>query len=153
MLIRVRERWKDRTQTTLPVSRHRKGAHGKKPHMSLNVWSFIQFPPMVLEIYTLWCFNSLPTSVVCWYLLQTIRTQIKSEKMLRLIWIQTIWHSDGIPEIIFFFKLILKKSADDICINLPYINWHMFLLLSHSYMVLYTVIKNKNVLVNIITIE
>ena len=28
--------------------------------------------------------------------------------MLDLIWIQTIWHSDGIPEIIF-----AKKSADD----------------------------------------
>ena len=42
-------------------------------------------------------------------------------------------------------KMILKKSADDIGVNLPYINWHMFLLLSHSYMVLYTVIKNKNV--------
>ena len=36
--------------------------------------------------------------------------------MLGLIWIQTVWHSDGIPERFFFFfwkKFILKKSTDD----------------------------------------
>ena len=34
--------------------------------------------------------------------------------MADLIWIQTVWHSDGIPERVFFFKkLILKKIADD----------------------------------------
>ena len=33
--------------------------------------------------------------------------------MSGLIWIQTVWHGDGIPEIIFLNSLFLKKSADD----------------------------------------
>ena len=32
--------------------------------------------------------------------------------MSGLIWIQTGWHSDGIPERLFQKKMILKKSAD-----------------------------------------
>ena len=31
--------------------------------------------------------------------------------MLVLIWIQTVWHSEGIPEIIFQKKLILNKIS------------------------------------------
>ena len=33
--------------------------------------------------------------------------------MLDLTWIKTIWHSDGIPEIIFRKSWCWKKSADD----------------------------------------
>ena len=33
--------------------------------------------------------------------------------MSDLFWIQTVWHSDGIPERSFNKNLILKKSADD----------------------------------------
>ena len=42
-----------------------------------------------------------PTSVVCWWSLQTDWTQIRPNKMSGLIWIRTVWHSDGIPEGIF----------------------------------------------------
>ena len=31
--------------------------------------------------------------------------------MLGLIWIQTAWHTDGIPQRFFLKKLIFKKSA------------------------------------------
>ena len=34
--------------------------------------------------------------------------------MLVLDWIQTVWHSDSVPERIFLKKLILKKLADHI---------------------------------------
>ena len=57
-------------------------------------------------------FNSLPTNTVFWCLMQTVLTH----KTWGLIWIQTVWHSDGIPERIFGKKLNLKKkkkSADD----------------------------------------
>ena len=33
--------------------------------------------------------------------------------MSGLLWIQTVWLSDGIPEWYFLKKLILKKSADN----------------------------------------
>ena len=55
--------------------------------------------------------NSLPVSVICWSILQTIRTKFRPNKMLALIWIQTVWHSDGIPRRIFLKKLILKKIS------------------------------------------
>ena len=35
------------------------------------------------------------------------------DQTLGLIWIQNVWHFDGIPEIIFRKKLVLKKSADN----------------------------------------
>ena len=57
--------------------------------------------------------NFLPPSVVCWWLLQTVWTQIRPDKMSDLILAQSVWHSDGITERIFSKKLILKKSADD----------------------------------------
>ena len=58
-------------------------------------------------------FNSLPPSVVCWYLLQTVWNQIRPDKTSGLIWIQTVWHSDGIPERIFRKCWFWNKSADD----------------------------------------
>ena len=57
--------------------------------------------------------NSLPTSVVCWLPLQTVWTQIRPDKMSGLIWMQTVWHSDGIPERIFRKMCFWKQSADD----------------------------------------
>ena len=45
--------------------------------------------------------QSLPTSVVCWNILQTVWVQIMPLKMSGLIWIQTVCHSDGNPEGIF----------------------------------------------------
>ena len=38
------------------------------------------------------------TFVVCWHPLQTVWTQIRPNKTSGLIWIQTVCHSDGIPE-------------------------------------------------------
>ena len=40
-------------------------------------------------------------SVVCSWPLQTDWTKIRPDKMSGLIWIQSVWHSDGIPERIF----------------------------------------------------
>ena len=54
--------------------------------------------------------NSLPASVICWYILQTVWTQIRPNETSGPIWIQTIWHSGDIPERNFVQKLILKKS-------------------------------------------
>ena len=45
--------------------------------------------------------NCLPPSVVCWKYLQTAWTQIRPDILSGLIWIQTLWRSDGIPERIF----------------------------------------------------
>ena len=43
--------------------------------------------------------NSSYASAVCWSYLQTVWTQIRTNKMWGLIRIQTVWHSDSIPEI------------------------------------------------------
>ena len=45
-------------------------------------------------------FYSSP-SVVCWSFLQTDLIQIRPDMLSGLIWIQSVSHSDGIPEIIF----------------------------------------------------
>ena len=37
----------------------------------------------------------------------------QARQMSGLIWIQTVWHSDGNPEIIFRKSWFWKKSADD----------------------------------------
>ena len=42
------------------------------------------------------------TFVICRLPLQTVWIQIRTNKMSVLIWIQTIWHSDSVPEIIFW---------------------------------------------------
>ena len=48
--------------------------------------------------------------------LQTVLTQIRSDKMLGLIWIQSVWHSNCIPERIFwkswFWKNQLTKKDE-----------------------------------------
>ena len=45
--------------------------------------------------------NSLPTGFLFWWPFQTAYIQIRPDKMSGLIWIQTVWHSDGISEIFF----------------------------------------------------
>ena len=58
--------------------------------------------------------NSLATSVVCWYLLLIVWTQIRHDKMSDLIWIKTVWHSCRIPEGIYrkndFEKKIRRRQ-------------------------------------------
>ena len=49
------------------------------------------------------------TFVVCQCPLQTVWTQIRTDRMPVLIWIQTVWHSDNVPERLNFEK----KSADN----------------------------------------
>ena len=44
------------------------------------------------------------TSVVSWWILQTVWIQIRPDKTSALIWIQAVWHSDGIPERFFWNK-------------------------------------------------
>ena len=65
--------------------------------------------------------NSWPTSVVCWYPLQTVWTQIRPDKMSDLIWIQTVEHSADISERIFlkvdFEKISWRQKKK--CIELP----------------------------------
>ena len=47
-------------------------------------------------------------------LYKTFLTQIRPDKALGLIWIQTVWHSDGIPEKVFLkVDFEKKKSAND----------------------------------------
>ena len=58
-------------------------------------------------------FNHISTCVVCWQPLQTVCTQIRPDITSGLIWIQTVWQSDGIPEWIFQKSWTRKKSADD----------------------------------------
>ena len=53
------------------------------------------------------------TFVVCRSPLQTVWTQIRTVKMSVLIWIQTVWHSDSVPERIFWKSQFWKNSADD----------------------------------------
>ena len=56
--------------------------------------------------------NHLPTSAVCcWYSLQTVWKQIRLDKKSGLIWIQTAWHYDCIPERIFLKKFILIETG------------------------------------------
>ena len=45
--------------------------------------------------------------------LQTVWTQIRTDRVLVLIWIQTVWHSDGILERIFRKSWFWKKPVDD----------------------------------------
>ena len=49
------------------------------------------------------------TFAICWQPLQVVWTQIRTDIMSVLIWIQTVWHSDSVPEKKWFWK----KSADD----------------------------------------
>ena len=65
---------------------------------------------------TLWALDDileLILSVVYWWPLQTVWTQIRPDKMLGLFWTQSVWQSDGIPKRIFPKSWFWKKSADD----------------------------------------
>ena len=44
------------------------------------------------------------TFVICWYSLQTVWTQIRTNKMSVLIRIQTVWYSHSVPERFFWIK-------------------------------------------------
>ena len=86
---------------------------------------FSQYTKLGNKIYTIWsqqCPNKKPyhvwicyvpqsfciskhlthclLSVICWWPLQTVWTQIRPDRMLGLIWTHSVWHSDGISEII-----------------------------------------------------
>ena len=73
----------------------------------LNSWRYLKSQHFIRKKTSpeLWCINSLPTSGVCWYPLQTVWTQIRPDKMLGLILTQSVWHSDGIPDRFFFEKV------------------------------------------------
>ena len=47
--------------------------------------------------------------VICCWSLQTVWTQIRPDILSGLIWIQTVWHSECVPEGIFLKNLTLKK--------------------------------------------
>ena len=49
------------------------------------------------------------TFVDCWKPLQTVWTQIRTDRMSVLIWIQTVWHSDSVP-VNFLWKSLFWKS-------------------------------------------
>ena len=51
--------------------------------------------------------------VFCWWFLQTVWNKIRPDRMSGLIWIQAVWHSDVIPEKIFWKKWCWKMSADE----------------------------------------
>ena len=72
----------------------------------LHLYNRLVLTTWMLGNFSWFCYR-LP---VCWlitFTLQTVWTKIRSDKMSGLIWIQTIWHSYGFPEIIFGRK---KKS-------------------------------------------
>ena len=64
----------------------------------------LKFEKVHLTLYPL-----VVNFIVRWYPLQTVWTQIRPDKTSGLIWIQTVWHSDGISER-FFEKVNLKKK-------------------------------------------
>ena len=57
------------------------------------------------------CVNSLYTSSICRYPLQTVWTWIRPDKMLVLIWIKL--HDTLMKFLKDFFKCCMKKSADN----------------------------------------
>ena len=63
------------------------------------------------EIVCCVCRGGLAGDYFCYLLipLLTICTQIRPNKASKLIWIQTVWHSDGIPER-FIFKANFEKT-------------------------------------------
>ena len=56
--------------------------------------------------------KAMPTLTLCSLVspLQTFLTQIRPDKMSGLIWIQTVWHSDCIPERTFLKSLFWKNQ-------------------------------------------
>ena len=71
-------------------------------HRVLKCWEFLlidlTISLLVVTLVTIW-----------WQPLQTIWTQIRTNRMWVLIWIQTVGQCDSVPKW-FFEKLILKKS-------------------------------------------
>ena len=59
-----------------------------------------------------WKLVYLSTSVICYKPLQTVLTKITPEKMSGQIWIQTVCHSDGIPEGSAGEKKSMKHSTE-----------------------------------------
>ena len=53
-----------------------------------------------LPLWYLW----VNAGVVCWYLLHTVLTRIRPDKMSGLIWVQTVWHM-----LIIFLKEFFEK--------------------------------------------
>ena len=50
------------------------------------------------------------TFTSCWEPLQTVCIQIRTDRLSVLIWIQTVWHSDSVPES-FLEKWIFQKET------------------------------------------
>ena len=72
----------------------------------------------ILKKLCAWCTNyvfnlTLDFIVICWKLLQTVLTQIRTDTTLVLIWNQPNLHSDSLPERFFWKSQFWKKSADD----------------------------------------
>ena len=64
--------------------------------------------------------NGAKTFVVCQKPLQTVRTQIRPDVKSSLIWVQTVWHSTGIPERIFWKCYFWKnQQSTKKCTKLP----------------------------------
>ena len=108
------------SRKVLQLSRH---LFGVNLHTFLR-WKAAQLPPLLVLIYTYSYsensptatslgVNSLPPSIVCWSHCKQFGPRSGLDKTSGLIWIQNVWHSDGIPERIFQHWMILKKSADD----------------------------------------
>ena len=60
--------------------------------------------------------NSLSALIFCRCLLHTVWTLIRPDKMSRLIWIQTVSHSDHFPEI-YIFKMFYFLKISTLQIN------------------------------------
>ena len=61
----------------------------------------------LFHLFAYWCL------LLTTFANHTFWTQIRPNKMLGLIWIQNVWHSDDIPDFFNFFflkKLILEKN-------------------------------------------
>ena len=61
----------------------------------------------------LWFLLASGDFVFCWLNLQTVWTQIRTDRLLILIWIQFVWHSGKCSWKKIWKKLFWKKSADD----------------------------------------
>ena len=55
---------------------------------------------------------------VIYRLMLTVLTQIRPNKMLGLIWIQTVWHSDSIPGRIFFENVHFEKNQQKTSVSI-----------------------------------
>ena len=79
------------------------------------IYMYIPIGDNILNTKVFTCYNSLHASR--WFcrlpiaFLQTVWTQMKTNRMSVLIWIQTVWYSDGGPGRFIFKNLILKKVS------------------------------------------